>query len=146
MLSILICCTPVHGHVAPSLAVARGLVAAGHDVRFLTGVRYRSAVEAVGARWLPLPVEADYDDRDMDASFPGRVGLTGVAGARWDLLHIFLEPAAAQLRAVDDALAAQQVGQQITGRDLNRQPTLMVRAGWPLRVLVSKDMILAPYP
>lgn len=44
------------------------------------------------------------------------------------------------------ANSAQQVGQQITGRDLNRQPTLMVRAGWPLRVLVSKDMILAPYP
>jgi type IV secretion system protein VirB10 len=42
--------------------------------------------------------------------------------------------------------AAQQVGQQITGRDLNRQPTLRVRAGWPVRVLVSKDMILAPYP
>ena len=42
--------------------------------------------------------------------------------------------------------SAQQVGQQITGRDLNRQPTLRVRAGWPVRVLVSKDMILAPYP
>ena len=40
---------------------------------------------------------------------------------------------------------AQQVGQQITSRDLNRQPTLRVRAGWPLRVLVNKDMILAPY-
>ena len=44
------------------------------------------------------------------------------------------------------ANSAQMAGQQITGRDLNRQPTLMVRAGWPLRVLVSKDMILAPYP
>jgi type IV secretory pathway VirB10-like protein len=44
------------------------------------------------------------------------------------------------------ANSAQMVGQQITGRDLNRQPTLMVRAGWPLRVIVSKDMILAPYP
>jgi type IV secretion system protein VirB10 len=42
--------------------------------------------------------------------------------------------------------SAQQVGQQITGRDLNRQPTLRVRVGWPVRVLVSKDMILAPYP
>lgn len=42
--------------------------------------------------------------------------------------------------------AAQQIGQQIVGRDLNRQPTLRVRAGWPVRVLVSKDMILAPYP
>lgn len=41
---------------------------------------------------------------------------------------------------------AQQVGQQITVRDLNRQPTIRVRAGWPLRVIVSKDMILAPYP
>ena len=41
---------------------------------------------------------------------------------------------------------AQQVGQQITARDLNRQPTIKVRAGWPLRVLVNKDMILAPYP
>jgi len=40
---------------------------------------------------------------------------------------------------------AQQVGQQITARDLNRQPTITVRAGWPLRVLVNKDMILAPY-
>jgi type IV secretory pathway VirB10-like protein len=41
---------------------------------------------------------------------------------------------------------AQQVGQQITSRDLNRQPTITVRAGWPLRVLVNKDMVLAPYP
>jgi type IV secretory pathway VirB10-like protein len=44
------------------------------------------------------------------------------------------------------ATSAQQVGQQVTQRDLNRQPTIKVRAGWPLRVLVNKDMILAPYP
>jgi len=40
---------------------------------------------------------------------------------------------------------SQQVGQRITERDLNRQPTLSVRAGWPLRVIVNKDMVLAPY-
>ena len=40
---------------------------------------------------------------------------------------------------------AQQVGQQITARDLSRQPTIRVRAGWSLRVLVNKDMILTPY-
>ena len=40
---------------------------------------------------------------------------------------------------------AQEVGQRITERDLNRQPTIQVRAGWPLRVIVNKDMILAPY-
>ena len=42
--------------------------------------------------------------------------------------------------------SAQQVGQQVTARDLNRQATLRIRAGWPLRVIVNKDMILAPYP
>ena len=44
------------------------------------------------------------------------------------------------------ATGAQEVGSQITQRDLNRQPTITVRAGWPLRVLVNKDVILAPYP
>jgi type IV secretory pathway VirB10-like protein len=44
------------------------------------------------------------------------------------------------------ANSAEQVGSQITSRDLNRQPTIRVRAGWPLRVLVNKDMILAPSP
>ena len=42
------------------------------------------------------------------------------------------------------ANSAQQVGQQITARDLNRQPTIMIRAGFPLTVLVNKDMVLAP--
>lgn len=38
-----------------------------------------------------------------------------------------------------------QVGGRITDRFLNVQPTLQVRAGWPIRVIVSKDMILQPY-
>lgn len=42
--------------------------------------------------------------------------------------------------------SAQQIGQQITARDLNRQPTIRIRAGFPARVIVNKDMILAPYP
>ncbi|MBN9318070.1 MAG: hypothetical protein BGN86_07370 [Caulobacterales bacterium 68-7] len=44
------------------------------------------------------------------------------------------------------ASQAQQVGGQIASRNLNRQPTIRIRAGWPLRVLVNKDMVLAPYP
>jgi UDP:flavonoid glycosyltransferase YjiC (YdhE family) len=95
----------VHGHVTPLLAVSRHLVDAGHDVRFLTGARYRDAVEATGARWRGLPLDADYDDRDVDAAFPGRVGRVGVDGARWDLRNIFLEPAATQLAAIDEVVA-----------------------------------------
>ena len=41
---------------------------------------------------------------------------------------------------------AQQIGLQLTQRDLNRQPIIKIRPGWPLSVLVSKDMVLSPYP
>lgn len=106
MSSILICSTPVHGHVTPLLAVTRTLVAAGHDVRFLTGERYRDAVESAGAQYLPLPAAADYDDRSMDAAFPGRVGLKGPAGIRYDMIEIFLKPMPAQVAALRQALTA----------------------------------------
>ncbi|MDF1478460.1 glycosyltransferase [Leifsonia sp. H3M29-4] len=106
MSSILICSTPVHGHVTPLLAVTRTLVAAGHEVRFLTGQRYRDAVEAAGARFLPLPDAADYDDRSMDTAFPRRVGLTGPAGIRYDMIEIFLRPMRAQAAALRGALTA----------------------------------------
>ncbi|MGX5682115.1 glycosyltransferase [Schumannella luteola] len=106
MSSILICSTPVHGHVTPLLAVTRALVAAGHDVRFLTGRRYRDAVEEAGASFLALPAAADYDDRSMDAAFPGRVGLTGPAGIRYDMIEIFLRPMQAQLAALRMALSS----------------------------------------
>jgi type IV secretion system protein VirB10 len=34
---------------------------------------------------------------------------------------------------------------QIVERQLNVQPTLTIRPGWPLRVIVHKDLVLAPY-
>ena len=103
-LRILVCSTPVHGHVTPLLAVSSALVERGHDVHFLTGARYLARAAATGAHALPLPAEADYDDTDMDAAFPGRVGLTGPAGIRYDMTEIFLRPARAQLAAVDAAV------------------------------------------
>lgn len=38
-----------------------------------------------------------------------------------------------------------QVGQEITKRNLSVQPTLTVRPGFPMRVMVSKDLVLRPY-
>jgi type IV secretion system protein VirB10 len=38
-----------------------------------------------------------------------------------------------------------QVGQQITRKNLNVQPTLIVRPGFPLRIIVNKDLILSPF-
>ena len=38
-----------------------------------------------------------------------------------------------------------QVGQQVVGRSLNVQPTITIRPGFPVRVLVTHDLILKPY-
>ncbi|MFA5964973.1 MAG: TrbI/VirB10 family protein [Sphingomonas sp.] len=37
-----------------------------------------------------------------------------------------------------------QAGQQIVRRQLNVQPTLTIRPGYPLRVVVTRDLVLAP--
>jgi MGT family glycosyltransferase len=106
--SVLICSTPVHGHVAPLLNVARHFVDRGDRVRFLSGQKYRSAIEGSGAEFLPLPAAADFDDSDIDGSFPGRVGLKGPALIRHDLAEIFMKPTGSQVAAVAAALAAEQ--------------------------------------
>jgi type IV secretion system protein VirB10 len=38
---------------------------------------------------------------------------------------------------------ANQAGQKIVSRKLDVQPTLTVRPGWPLRVIVQKDLIIS---
>ena len=38
-----------------------------------------------------------------------------------------------------------RAGQRLVEKDLNVQPSLTVRPGWPLRVIVHKDIILRPY-
>lgn len=38
-----------------------------------------------------------------------------------------------------------QAGQQIVTRQLSQQPTIRIRPGWRLRVIVNQDLILEPY-
>ncbi|MEZ5901534.1 MAG: TrbI/VirB10 family protein [Hyphomicrobiaceae bacterium] len=41
--------------------------------------------------------------------------------------------------------SASQVGQQLVRRNLNIQPTLTIRPGFPVRVIVNRDLVLEPY-
>ncbi|WP_240197837.1 TrbI/VirB10 family protein [Novosphingobium sp. P6W] len=41
--------------------------------------------------------------------------------------------------------SANQAGQQIVSKNLNIQPTITVRPGWPLRIVVHKHIILRPW-
>jgi type IV secretion system protein VirB10 len=38
-----------------------------------------------------------------------------------------------------------QIGEQVVGRSLGIQPTLTIRPGYPVRVMVTRDLVLPPY-
>jgi len=38
-----------------------------------------------------------------------------------------------------------QTGQRVVEKNLNIQPTITIRPGWPLRIVVHKDLVLRPY-
>ena len=46
-------------------------------------------------------------------------------------------------QSVEDSV--NQVGQELTRRNLAVQPTLTIRAGFPVHVIVAKDLVLKPY-
>ncbi|MET0975999.1 MAG: nucleotide disphospho-sugar-binding domain-containing protein [Leifsonia sp.] len=109
MPSVILCSIPLDGHVAPMLGVARGLVAHGYRVRFLTGARFAAAVRATGAEYLPLPAESDHLDDAAIAAGRERNGerLTGNAALAANIKRLFLDPAAGQFRALVDAVGAE---------------------------------------
>lgn len=96
--------SPIHGHVTPLLRVTTGLVERGHDVVVLTGSRFAQAVEATGANHAPLPGACDYDDRDLDGCFPGRVGKRGPARINFDASRVFADAIPHQFNALRELL------------------------------------------
>lgn len=38
-----------------------------------------------------------------------------------------------------------QAGQQVVRRNLNIQPTITIRPGFPVRVIINRDLVLSPY-
>ncbi|WP_420813383.1 glycosyltransferase, partial [Nocardioides albidus] len=101
MASILIGSVPIHGHVTPLLGVARHFAARGDRVRFLTGARFADPVSATGAEHLPLPADADFDDRvPPDETYPERAALKGRRAVAFDIEHIFVRPARPQYDAL----------------------------------------------
>ncbi|ASO20119.1 MGT family glycosyltransferase [Actinoalloteichus hoggarensis] len=123
MARVLIAAVPFFGHVRPMRLIAADLVARGHAVTFLTGAAFRAAVEGTGARFVPLPAEADVrPDR-----FPDRRRIpTGPARLEYDNQHLFVAPMAAQHAALQ-ALLAEDAAPAVLLHDT------MFLGAWPVR-------------
>lgn len=150
MPSIMIATMPVHGHVTPLLAVARHFAGRGDRVRFLTGSRFADVVTATGAEHLPLPAEADFDDRqDWNQTFPERAALSGTRAIAHDLEHVFVRPGRTQHDAVMAAHAAEPAdalladpafvgGAFLLGHPLGVRPPIVMCGICPL-MITSRD-------
>ena len=109
MASYLLVSSPIGGHVSPVRALGAALVAKGHRVRMLTGSRFRPLIERDGMAFVTWPAGADFDDLDLNGSFPRRVGLAGAKAVRFDLSHLFVKPMSAQFGAITAALEEEPV-------------------------------------
>jgi UDP:flavonoid glycosyltransferase YjiC (YdhE family) len=93
-----VACTPLHGHVTPLLGIMAELTRRGHDVIGCTGRRFAGEVTGVGARFVPLPAEADYDDRRVEAVFGGSRPDGRLRRINADISRLLADPLPAQHR------------------------------------------------
>lgn len=154
MTSIIIATVPAHGHVTPLLAVAQHFAERGDRVRFLTGSRFAEVVAATGAEHIPLPAEADIDDRqDLNTVFPERVRLRGPKAIAFDLENVFVRPGHAQHDAIMAAHVAESADVVLAdvafvgcafllGHPLGERPPVVACGVIPL-MIASRDT--APY-
>lgn len=91
---------PADGHVAPMLAIGRGLVERGWRVRFLTGEAYAERVRAAGFDFTALPPEAVTLDEVASGERP-----KGAAAINDGVTRAFLDPAPHAARALLAMLA-----------------------------------------
>ena len=75
----------------------------------------------------------------------GAAALSTILGVGTQLGTTGDENALIQALRRGGAQSLNQTGQQTVGRNLNIQPTLTIRPGFPVRVIVTRDLVLAPY-
>lgn len=104
MARVIICASPIYGHVAPMRTVAADLVQRGHQVTFLTGTAFRESVEQTGAVFAPLSGRADYDLATIDSSVRDSLE-PGPVQIEWDMREVFIGSLAEQHLALQRLLA-----------------------------------------
>lgn len=102
--SVLVAVLPARGHVSPTLAVVEGLLLDGDSVHVLTGRKYAARFTEIGADVTALDAPGDFDDDDLDGSFPGREGLSGLQLARHDLSEAFVRPMPSRWASLQKAM------------------------------------------
>ncbi|SEO59712.1 glycosyltransferase [Trujillonella endophytica] len=99
MARILFTTMPFAGHLRPGLPIVRELVAAGHEVVWYSGAKYRHQVERAGARAYPMSAGLDIDDAELEGN-----GTGSLRGLRQSILDVFIHPIPAWVQEIDAVL------------------------------------------
>jgi UDP:flavonoid glycosyltransferase YjiC (YdhE family) len=102
---VLICVTPIYGHLMPIRAIGKELVKRGYDVTFVTGSYYNKLIEAIGASLVPIEGYGDYTEAEIELRWPVRNTLpAGPAQLAFDIEHCFINSIPSQYEAQERAL------------------------------------------
>ena len=96
MADVMIAVMPFAGHVAPLAAVASAFLEAGHAVRVYTGSAHAARFAGIGAGVVPWTRAPDFDEGDLQATFPMLRGRKGPRQMLANVQHVFIGTAAAQ--------------------------------------------------
>jgi MGT family glycosyltransferase len=106
-MKILVGSSPLTGHFNPMLAVARVLITEGHEVAIYTGSAFRARVEASGAKFFALPIDADLDPADPFDRIPELKALPpGLDWLRVALERLFVDNVPAQHEGLEKLLTS----------------------------------------
>jgi MGT family glycosyltransferase len=100
MARILFTTMPMAGHLRPGLPIARELLAAGHEVAWYSGAKYRDLIERTGARAYPMRPDLDFDD----AQFEGDGSPGSLRALKQAMLDVFIEPVPGWVEDIDAVL------------------------------------------
>lgn len=104
-MKILIASTPATGHLNPLLAIARILMAEGHEVAFLSGSVLRDRIESIGAKFHAFPPGADFDLRDFASVAPELKSMPpGLDWLRVAMERVFVDSIPAQHKGLQQAI------------------------------------------
>ena len=115
--------------------------------------------QCLGAEPGPGPVRRSAVERRPEDDHVGiavRVGVIEIGGVDAEERDVGTELGAGSDNNSNDSAIIQalrhgasdslnQTGQQVVRRSLNIQPTLTIRPGFPVRVIVNRDLRLEPY-
>ena len=95
MARLLVATIPLTGHVQPMLPIVSELVARGHEIEWITGVKFAQRVRTAGAAFVAM--SNDWDDAELERAFPALRGVRGLRRIKLQIREMFIEPMRTQL-------------------------------------------------